>query len=106
MHIQPEHIKASLLNHTEHRHSTCLQCGCTGPMGLHSKKKRFSIGMLVGIGFCLLLPLGIIEFYVRSTGSSGISIIWFLLLATVPYGLSLIEDVVLACPNCDSAICL
>ena len=60
--------------------------------------------MLVGVGLGLLAPLVALDLYVRSIGGAGVPAIYFLLMAVVPYGMSLVEKTELTCPNCSAAI--
>lgn len=66
--------------------------------------KRFSRATLAVVGVGLLIPLVLLGLYMLSIGGAGISTIYFLLAAAVPYGLSLVEDIEPAGPDCTSAI--
>ena len=104
MQIEPKHISAGLVGCNELQHSTCLQCLYTGPTGVKSRTKRFGTGTLARVGVGLLTPLAAMELYMQSIGGAGVPAFYFLVAAAVPYGLSLVENTELTCPNCTSAI--
>lgn len=104
MQISPEHIQSGLARYTELRPSTCLACAYTGPMGVHSRRRKYGRAAIAGIALALIAPLLLLELAMRMQGTTGISIVWFLIAGAVAYGLSLVEDVVLACPNCSAGI--
>jgi hypothetical protein len=102
MQIQPEHIQSSLASFNEHCRSTCLECRYTGSMGVQSKKRKHSKRAIAGIALAMLAPLLALEWYLHATTGVGISLFWFLLAGGVAYGVSLLEEEVLICPNCSA----
>jgi hypothetical protein len=99
-------MRSSLARFNTHCRSTCLECNYTGSMGVHSKKRKLSKRAIAASALALLTPLLALESYLFLKTGAGISIIWFLIAGAVPYGVSLLEEVVLLCPNCSVRIVL
>lgn len=110
--VLPENIRKNLAKSREHRTMMCLECGYSGPMGVHRHVTHWRWPLVI---IAALLAVCLAYFFLFAGTSRGMDDLVFLLFFSMPSWVYLVIGLLIMynirttvpmflCPNCEREI--